>query len=1029
MIRFLVIVKKYLSAIFLISISSFILNAQTTVNTISELRALSPGSSQIVTVLGYYSAGDWGEPRSYNWIQPNSEADNGGTIIVPSTASTGRWIMEVPENYYNVKWFGAKGTDNPYDNDHLYIQKCIDIASIDRKNVFIPIGIYQVSRNIVLDSDFNDLKLFGQALMTKQESGFRVVDENNSTILKLSDHGSTTEGRVIRTSSTGAIGYINNIIVENIGFNGNSDRTIHNGSNGHVIFLYHHNNAGNSGITFENIAAYNSTANGISNYSTNVFFNNLLVYNTELHGINSRSENAFKNLYMNVEVYHSGKTEGFYGVDFGNNSVAELINFDIHHNWAGMKSGASRNTRLINGYIRDNQVAGFRTSDHQEAMEEIFIDNLIVERNGGIGIRILDGLTRKIGKLIVSNNESTNAVLSNCIIDTLITENHKGTGPYESSIVLWGNTHINHLISRNNNLIGVRIGGNVTINSGQIYNNNKAGVFIQSNNTVRLSHIKFWDDQLSPTQTFREIYDDGNATLYYSGLVFDDSAVPPNDRIRVNTIYEVGNVTLIRPSGNRDYKKEDSIEIEALAAAPDATVQKIEYYANNILIGEITESPYNFTWENMETGEYTIKAVATFTDNSQETSNAVTITILSRTKTQSIPLQPGWNTISMNVIPEPNDISLLLSGIEDNLLLLTSQSGKVYWPTYEINDVREWDYHEGYQVFMEERDTLFVTGLQILPEDSPVALTKGWNLIAFFLEEPLPIETAFDGISHSIELVSNNDGNIFWPAIGVNSIGEMQPGEGYRIFALENVSLVYPNTSQNSIALSTSQVGDLQKLSSITSERYKSNRINTGINAILFVESDSFIDGDEIAIWSESNNLLGSGIANGGKVAITVWGKNEIIPDQEFGALPNEKLRLTFWSAADEREYELIVDRLSIVGKGIQDNTDLRFHANTINLLQVSIEDEIPMRYSLVQNFPNPFNPSTTIRYNIPREEKVKLEVYNLLGQKVETLVDDVHQAGSYEIIFKADHLASGVYFYRLSAGNFSEVMRMILLR
>ncbi len=89
----------------------------------------------------------------------------------------------------------------------------------------------------------------------------------------------------------------------------------------------------------------------------------------------------------------------------------------------------------------------------------------------------------------------------------------------------------------------------------------------------------------------------------------------------------------------------------------------------------------------------------------------------------------------------------------------------------------------------------------------------------------------------------------------------------------------------------------------------------------------------------------------------------------------------------------------------------------------------VPSEYSLEQNFPNPFNPTTVIRYSLPSASDVKLTVYNLLGEKVATLVDERKSAGSYNIAFNASNLSSGIYFYSLRAGNFLCTRKMVLLK
>jgi hypothetical protein len=89
----------------------------------------------------------------------------------------------------------------------------------------------------------------------------------------------------------------------------------------------------------------------------------------------------------------------------------------------------------------------------------------------------------------------------------------------------------------------------------------------------------------------------------------------------------------------------------------------------------------------------------------------------------------------------------------------------------------------------------------------------------------------------------------------------------------------------------------------------------------------------------------------------------------------------------------------------------------------------IPIKYALEQNFPNPFNPTTVIHFSIPKQSNVKLSVYNLLGEKVAELVNGDFSAGNYEVNFNASNLASGMYVYRISAGSYTSVKKMLLLK
>ena len=91
--------------------------------------------------------------------------------------------------------------------------------------------------------------------------------------------------------------------------------------------------------------------------------------------------------------------------------------------------------------------------------------------------------------------------------------------------------------------------------------------------------------------------------------------------------------------------------------------------------------------------------------------------------------------------------------------------------------------------------------------------------------------------------------------------------------------------------------------------------------------------------------------------------------------------------------------------------------------------NQTPVDFQLFQNYPNPFNTSTTIKYEIPQASHVKIVLYDILGREVTTLVNEGKNAGYYTIKFNASSLASGVYFYRIEAGNFVQVKKMMLLK
>jgi hypothetical protein len=120
---------------------------------------------------------------------------------------------------------------------------------------------------------------------------------------------------------------------------------------------------------------------------------------------------------------------------------------------------------------------------------------------------------------------------------------------------------------------------------------------------------------------------------------------------------------------------------------------------------------------------------------------------------------------------------------------------------------------------------------------------------------------------------------------------------------------------------------------------------------------------------------------------------------------------------------------ITITAKDV-DNSLISTKFNVTVLPLVSVEKiEIPTEFSMSQNYPNPFNPSTTISYGLPNASNVSLKIYNILGEQVASLVNNVMPAGYHTVTFDASKLASGMYIYRIEAGSFVQVKKMMMLK
>ena len=150
-----------------------------------------------------------------------------------------------------------------------------------------------------------------------------------------------------------------------------------------------------------------------------------------------------------------------------------------------------------------------------------------------------------------------------------------------------------------------------------------------------------------------------------------------------------------------------------------------------------------------------------------------------------------------------------------------------------------------------------------------------------------------------------------------------------------------------------------------------------------------------------------------------------------FSISANDSAKLVF-------SYPLWVPEQNIINEVWSDSVIIKSNSVTIPELglptmidfPVSVtEDEQPNSYYLLRNYPNPFNPETTIEYSIPTSTHVELIVYNFVGEKIIELENRFQQFGRYKVNFKADNLPSGIYFVHLKTKDYKESIKIVLLK
>jgi hypothetical protein len=192
----------------------------------------------------------------------------------------------------------------------------------------------------------------------------------------------------------------------------------------------------------------------------------------------------------------------------------------------------------------------------------------------------------------------------------------------------------------------------------------------------------------------------------------------------------------------------------------------------------------------------------------------------------------------------------------------------------------------------------------------------------------------------------------------------------------------------------------------------------------------------------------------------TVYGKvygnvdcNEVDPMFWFSGDPVEKVGWLDKTARDDRKFSSIgpltmekdkpitILLALVLGRGIdyfnsitvaRENVERaiqEYQSNFASMAYTAPPPEPINNYILHQNYPNPFNPTTTIRYELPQDGLVTIEVFDILGQKVKTVLNEFNNAGRYETVFSSTGLASGVYIYQLRVNEFITSKKMMLIR
>jgi hypothetical protein len=406
--------------------------------------------------------------------------------------------------------------------------------------------------------------------------------------------------------------------------------------------------------------------------------------------------------------------------------------------------------------------------------------------------------------------------------------------------------------------------------------------------------------------------------------------------------------------------------------------------------------------------------------------SSITEVKLATPVTVTVPLAAGWNLISVNVVGD--DLTKVLK--DDNASSVYPVFEYFYTilrdgtPTgFKKADIESFygkdatitvgENQLAYWIKVKNTCQLKVTGIPVDTRKEISLTPNQWNYVAYLPNTAAKISAAIE--ASSLDGISRIASDIDIANITAGTPDydfTMYPFQGYIMMADSSgaaaVTLQYKNGSSAGLAKAVPPA----RKSDVTVTRYFQKYFGTAT-----FYGKPAIESDKVEVFDNNGVKCGDGVfGKDGKYSVMVYG-DDPLSDNDEGSVAGQDLSFKV------NGHEAVFDYSPLFAGD--------YSRSALNL---TVKKAIPKTFALGQNVPNPFNPSTVIDFAVPSTSKVNLAVYNVLGQKVVTLINEVKEAGTYKIKWngndeKGASVASGVYFYKMESGNFTKVREMNLIK
>jgi len=384
-------------------------------------------------------------------------------------------------------------------------------------------------------------------------------------------------------------------------------------------------------------------------------------------------------------------------------------------------------------------------------------------------------------------------------------------------------------------------------------------------------------------------------------------------------------------------------------------------------------------------------------------------------------LHEGWNLVSWRVDHESDYILDALASIDGclDLVLGFEQGALTFDPNLPIfSTLWEVDHLSGYWIKVSCDITLEISGAPI-SASTPIEVYTGWNLVSYLPDYGMGIETGFSSLDGNLIVAIGEDG-VYVPDDVGSTLLDLETCKGYWVKVGANDDLVYPVAAPAIAPQEPRSLGNTfaaKNAADIT----PTTTWNNLYSQELTLDGEVVKAGAVISAYTQNGIKAGTlTMTENGLFGFMPVYADDISTEVVEGIKTGESFYLTVDGVETKETFTLAG------GNGVR--------VEISNLTAGDHNDILPTGFSLSQNYPNPFNPTTTIEFSLPTAGVTKIEVYNILGELVSIPFEGMAAAGQNSIVWDGtnshgENVSSGIYFYRLTADEYTDTKKMTLLK